>query len=858
MVIDSAASIGILPKHHGLPAKITNGITNGTANGVTHGISNGATNGNTNSIANGTTNGAGKDNSNGDNHAHSNGHRNGLVTPHSHKSLLLLSGNSVPAVTKMAANYGEYLSENPSHLESMVYTLALRRERLKLASYCIADGVTVSSPAAPVENQGARRVAFVFTGQGAQWVGMGREMMLENTHFATSIRQMDDILKALEHRPEWTLEELLLADTTDQDLLTPTDRSQPICTAVQVAYVDSLRVWGIEPSAVVGHSSGEIAGAYAAGVLTLKEAIITAYYRGYGCAQNKVPGGMAAVGIGRDKVEQHLKPGVVIACENSHASITISGDMEGLDKTMDSLKQANPDLFVRKLRVPMGYHSHHMGTVADLYGALLLPHLDPKPPRVPFYSTVHGRQVDEGKAFGPQYWKLNMVSPVLFRTAVTKLLADLPDSAHLEIGPHSALAGPLRHIYRETGRSASYAAVAERAEDGSRSFLAALGQLYCFGVALQVPVADTACTLPNLPPYPWVYDTRHWAETRMMADWRFRKHPKHELLGHRVLESSEIEPAWRNVVRLNDVSWLADHCVEKDVVFPAAGYIAMAGTAVAQLAGSAAYTVQNVNIAAAMLLTEGKGIEVVTTLRKQSLTTSKDSKWWEFAISSENNGMWIKRCWGLVTDGCAVALPVAPDVASHSRVVDSRRWYKALQRIGLNYSNRFVGLEGITASPVEQSATVSIPDRQDTRELYALHPSTLDLVLQSWSVALAQGECRRLDKLFLPTFIEQFYVGASGGRTTLQVRTTSKGPVGLAVGHSYGLADRNEIAFVLNGFQSVRMESSFTQQAPELKFMSIQWHPAIDFAPAETLMRAARDVTDDIKFAEQFGLLCAA
>ena len=759
---------------------------------------------------------------------------------------------------KMAANYREYLAENPAHLEAMVYTLASRRERLKLASYCIADGVTVSAPAAPVETQGARQVAFIFTGQGAQWVGMGREMMLENTHFAASIRHMDEVLKSLEHPPEWTLEEMLLANKADEDLLTPTDRSQPICTAVQVAYVDSLSVWGVKPSAVIGHSSGEIAGAYAAGVLTIREAIITAYYRGYGCARNKVAGGMAAVGMGRDKVEQHLKPGVVLACENSHASVTISGDLEGLEKTMDSLKQAHPDLFVRRLRVPMGYHSHHMGAVADLYSDLLAPHLAPKPPTVPFYSTVYGRPVREGKAFGPQYWKLNMVSPVLFRTAVTQLLADMPNSAHLEIGPHSALAGPLRHIYQETGRSAPYAALAERSEDGSRSFLAALGQLYCFGITPQVPVAETAFTLPDLPTYPWTYETRHWAETRMMSDWRFRKHRKHELLGHRVLESSEVEPAWRNVVRVSDVPWLADHCVEKDIVFPAAGYIAMAGTAVAQLTGSTAYTVQDVNIATAMLLSEGKGIEVVTTLRKRSLTASKDSKWWEFSISSENNGAWTKHCWGLVTDGCAVALPTAPDVAPHARAVDSKRWYKALSRIGLNYSNGFIGLESITASPVDQSATVCITDRQDAGEAYALHPATLDVVLQSWSVALAQGQYRQLDKLFLPTFIEQFYVGTDGSQTTLRVRTTSLGSVGSEVGHSYGVVDGKGVAFVLNGFQSTRMEASFTQQAPELKFMSIQWHPAFDFAPAETLMRPARDVTADIKFAEQFGLLCAA
>lgn len=325
---------------------------------------------------------------------------NGPAAAPKHKSLLLLSGNSIPAITELAAKYGQYLEKNPAYLEAMIYTLASRRERLKLGSYCIADGLIVGEPAAPSETQGARQVAFVFTGQGAQWVGMGREMMLENAKFAASIWHMDEVLKSLEHPPEWTLEEMLLADEADKNLLNPTNRSQPICTAVQVAYVDALAAWDIRPSAVVGHSSGEIAAAYAAGVLTRREAIIAAYYRGYACARCKIPGTMAAVGMGRDKVEQHLKSGVVLACENSNASVTISGDLKAVEETMDSLKQAHPDLFVRQLRVPIAYHSHHTATIANLYKSLVEPHLAPKPPRVPFYSTVYGRQVLESKALG--------------------------------------------------------------------------------------------------------------------------------------------------------------------------------------------------------------------------------------------------------------------------------------------------------------------------------------------------------------------------------------------------------------------------------------------------------------------------
>lgn len=782
---------------------------------------------------------------------------NGFSPLHKHKSILLLSGNSIPAIKRMAANCGKYLEDKPENLEAMVYTLASRRERLKLAAYCILDGITLGEPVMPSSMPEAHHVAFIFTGQGAQWVGMGVEMMLENRDFATSIRQMDEVLRTLEHPPLWTLEQTLLSDKAEKDLLNPTDRSQPICTAIQVAYVDALAAWNIVPSAVIGHSSGEVAAAYAAGVLTKREAIITAYYRGYACARNKVPGSMAAVGMGREEVERHLKPGVVIACENSNTSVTISGEPKGVEETMNSLKQADPMLFIRQLRVPMGYHSHHMRTIADLYNSLIASHLAPKPPCVPYYSTVYGRQVLEGKAFGPEYWQLNMESPVLFRTAVSQMLMDMCHTAHLEIGPHSALAGPLRHIYIETGHFAPYTSLAQRGEDASKTFLEAIGNLYCFGIRPEVPVSDSMFTLPDLPSYPWNYKTSHWSESRMMADWRFRRHRKHDLLGHRILECSEIEPGWRNLVRISDIPWLADHCVKKDIIFPAAGYIAIAGTAIAQLTGSTAYTVQDVNIAAAMLITESKGTEIITTLRKRSLTSSTDSKWWEFSISAENNGIWHKHCWGLVTDGCAVARPLMQEVGPLARKVNSKRWYQALSRIGLNYGSRFIGLENITASPADQIASVTITDRPGTEEVYALHPSTLDMIFQSSTVAVARGEYRQLDDLFLPTFIEEFYIGANGFQMELQTRTTSCTSGKFLVGDSYGIIGDHDLAFVLNGLQCTRTESSFAEQSPEQKAWSVQWHPVFDFTDPETLIRPMSDVTADIEFVEQYGLMCA-
>jgi acyl transferase domain-containing protein len=124
-----------------------------------------------------------------------------------------------------------------------------------------------------------------------------------------------------------------------------------------VALVDLLATWDIKPSAVVGHSSGEIAAAYAAGALTKKEAIIAAFYRGYVCTQSRVAGGMAAVGLGRDEVIPYLASGVRVACENSGSSVTLSGDLDRLEGIMDAIKKDFPNILVRRLQVEMAYHS---------------------------------------------------------------------------------------------------------------------------------------------------------------------------------------------------------------------------------------------------------------------------------------------------------------------------------------------------------------------------------------------------------------------------------------------------------------------------------------------------------------------
>lgn len=145
--------------------------------------------------------------------------------------------------------------------------------------------------------------------------------------------------------------------TDDANLVNKAELSQPLSAAVQIALVNLLRDWGITAHAIVGHSSGEIAGAYAAGALTAAEAISCAYYRGFITKYQTRKGGMAAVSLGRDAVAPYLSEGVIIACENSPKSVTLSGDMDALEKAISAIKTSDPATFTRLLSVDMAYHS---------------------------------------------------------------------------------------------------------------------------------------------------------------------------------------------------------------------------------------------------------------------------------------------------------------------------------------------------------------------------------------------------------------------------------------------------------------------------------------------------------------------
>lgn len=257
----------------------------------------------------------------------------------------------------MQRKYQKYAANHPDRLTDLAYTLSHRREHLPVRGFCITKGddeEAISSP--PFTGQPQNKIAFVFTGQGAQWAQMGKELLETYPDILHDIRKMDNLLQELDSPPEWTLEGELLK-SVDTSRIAEAEIAQPACTALQLALCNHLSRWNVLPVATIGHSSGEIAAAYAAGSLTMDDAILLAYYRGAASKAQTRAGAMAAIGLGYDEVVKWLKPGVVIACENSPSSVTLSGDADALKSVLSTIQKQHPQVFQRLLKVNKAYHS---------------------------------------------------------------------------------------------------------------------------------------------------------------------------------------------------------------------------------------------------------------------------------------------------------------------------------------------------------------------------------------------------------------------------------------------------------------------------------------------------------------------
>ncbi|KAL3456975.1 hypothetical protein BJX64DRAFT_296261 [Aspergillus heterothallicus] len=756
--------------------------------------------------------------------------------------LLVVSSRSAESLKQRIQAITDYANRDPAKLQDLAYTLGVRREHLSHRAFVISKPNKLITEA---DFQTARdktpELTLVFTGQGAQWPGMGRDLLKSFPLARRQIQDLEKALKSLPDGPSWYLE-----GKQGRASVNEAEFSQPLCTALQIVLLNILLSWGIKPSSVVGHSSGEIAAAYAAGAITARSAIIIAYYRGRLAKQMEGRGAMLAVGLGRQEVTPYLEDGVIIGCENSPNSVTLSGDSDAIDKVTDVIQKSFPDSLCRRLRVSTAYHSSHMTEIGPKYEESIAGHIEHNQTMLPLFSSVTSTTVTKPSELHAAYWRRNLESPVLFSSAVKSVLAKSKNRVFLEIGPHSALSGPLQQIFRgvETKSELTYIPTLIRSETDSRSqLLTTAGTAHSAGITVSLEAVNgTGNTIGNLPPYPWQHGTKYWHDSRLTRDWRFRLYPHHEILGARSVESSGIEPAWRNILRLEDVPWIAEHALQGNVIFPAAGYISMAGEAALQLSGDAQdYSIKNMVIKNPLLMKESAEYELITTLKPVKITDLLESEWYTFTIVSFDGTSWTKHCHGQVR-AASDHPPRGRTIEQHARVLDVDTCYRYVDRLGFAYGPLFRRFSSLSADPTDRKASGTLLGLDFTPpSRYTLHPAIMDHLLQTFPMAIAQGLARRF-QIIVPAAIGQIYVRPpSIPEMSLEALMAETG-FGTWTGQGIMMAGNDLVLSMSDvaGFPASGQSDSSASGIPVGS--QIRWAPDIDFVSPDTLLLSSAPV----------------
>lgn len=620
---------------------------------------------------------------------------------------------------------------------------------------------------------------------------MGADLYENSAAFRTSMQNLAGSLASLPDPPVWSLiSELLAPPSTSR--IHEAAISQPICTALQICLVDLLKASGITLSGVVGHSSGEIAAAYAAGYINAHDAIRIAYYRGLhadASPNSEAPGRMMAVGMsfeearafcGRDQFVGRI----VVAASNSRSSTTFSGDADAIDEAKSLLDASG--VFARILKVEKAYHSPHMDSCSRPYiDSLRQCNIDVQSGTqndCKWFSSVYGpdgRSIDNPAALRDQYWVDNLSQPVLFSQALDRAVTEsYCYDMVLEVGPHAALRSPATETLKTlTGVEIPYVGTLSRGQNDMNAFSDALGFLWrhfqspCPVVDFQgfrracvgQEISDQASVVKGLPSYAWDHDKPLWNESRISREYRERKHPPHMLLGTDTSEGNIKEVRWRNILKLREMEWLLGHQFQGQVLFPAAGYVSMAVEAAVRLVDSEQdISVQFVELEdlvihdAITLEEDSRGTDVRFVIRvteRTSTTINAEYTCYSADVDGSSQGTDKVNFTGRATLTLGVsadpfALPAREAPGLPLAYLDLSRFYSSLEDIGLQYSGDFVMQ---SASRMLNTATVTA--RHITSPLL-VHPATLDATFQGIFAAYCFPGDGRLRTGYLPTSID--------------------------------------------------------------------------------------------------------
>jgi acyl transferase domain-containing protein/acyl carrier protein len=691
-----------------------------------------------------------------------------------------LSARSEKSLRISAANLSAWVKEHANAngsspvLPDLTYTLGVRRNhhphRLTLVTSSWAElteeldafAKKEESPkiraAFTARREQTPRIGFIMSGQGPQWWGMGRDLMRHEPVFRETIERCDAALSP------WAsfslLEELGRSEEISQ--MSRTEIGQPCIFAMQVALAALWKSWGVQPSAIVGHSVGEIAAACVAGIVPLEEAARIVALRARlmeSCGRGE--GTMLAVGLPEDEalalIARHDRT-VTISAFNGPRSITLSGPRVSLEAMAAELELQGA--FARLVRVDHPFHHPLMRPASEALEAALAD-FKPQPGTIPFFSTVTGDRC-AGESCVAAYWARGIREPVRFAPAVAAL-ADFGVDVWLELNAHPALAHSTQECLTARGDKAIVISSARR-EREFESMLETAMALHRAGVALDFSAMTPSRHLLSLPAYAWE-KTRWWNEASDARDGRLTP-------GGRGLFDVRLPramPTW--IVRLDSrhMAFLKDHKVENHLIFPAAAFVEMALEAGVQLFEGQPFVVEDFEIRKPLILPDPpSGLQVEFSYSPNERTFSIQSR-------LEQSVTWSLHVVGSMrgerTESTFASSKWAEPAGTHSIAVDG--FYRHMSDLGLRYGEEFRPVRELSAGAGRSAGRVALSDALSPRAgEYALHPVLFDGALQIFSAGAATIEGRQA-RMKLPVgFRRILFLGSPGSssRVCAEVR----------------------------------------------------------------------------------------